>query len=938
MNVAGLLLLLFFATQLQADAHLPNRLTADLDGDRSVTFDDFFILVDQFGQSCADDCGQLTADLDGDQSVTFDDFFILVDQFGLTLPASTTALGGRVLDTNAFVEGVETPIVGATVSLLGTEFSSLTDAEGRFSFQGIPAEGLVLDIDASTAQPGPDGAAYAGFREAIAVEEGLENEVARPFYLPRLDTASLTVIDPDTTTMVVNAALNIALEVVANSAFDGEGNPFTGALSITEVPDALAPAALPENLQPGLLITVQPVGITFDPPAPIAFPNTDELTPGSEVDLWSLDPADGTFGVVGRGRVSTDGAQIEMIAGGVRATDWHMMLPPDLDIDEEDQRDFIDYDRCVRCNTGSTTALSNGNLQVEHALPTYRSLETERGLRLVYNSQTADPRPVVDVVPRISARSAVPLLVSVQLQVDGRIQGDEVFTRTLDLNESLDEPLRLALQVEGASFATGRYPFSLTLNSHFAFSSVGRTAQGQVLIYNEQNSPFGAGWGLDGLQRLYPQADGSALIAEGDGALLFFDAAGVPLLDDDFDDENDGSVRLPFNDLTHWDITRGNVDLIGVVGGYTLLDIEGLYLDLDGTTTVGSRLESKDEFVLDPGTYDLSLSLAGNQVVDNEDRVVVELADVFREEIIIKAGAYRQPLRTLRWTIEVTSATRGKLILDTAGDDRQGPLLDALSLRRRAAGTFHTPKGDYSRLEGLDDGSFRRILKDGTQIHFDSGGLHLNTTDRNGNVTTYSYDGSDRLVQIVDPMGLETQLNYSGSRLSSVVDPVETDHGLRTRRRRQSGGDHRSGRHGAVVCLRRQPPADAPDLEARLCHRIRLQWGRPADGDAAARRQPGDRRVGRCGRVGPGRGLGRAWRPVGCRAARGNAGALYRCRGGRDGIQIGTLRHGDLARGRPGAADPDRAQQPGRDRAHHLPGRQRNPARIRRARQCHPAH
>ena len=44
-----------------------------------------------------------------------------------------------------------------------------------------------------------------------------------------------------------------------------------------------------------------------------------------------------------------------------------------------------------------------------------------------------------------------------------------------------------------------------------------RSVGGSVLVNNERESPFGAGWTLDGLQRLHPQADGSMVLTTGDG-------------------------------------------------------------------------------------------------------------------------------------------------------------------------------------------------------------------------------------------------------------------------------------------------------------------------------------------------------------------------------------------------------------------------------------
>jgi YD repeat-containing protein len=50
----------------------------------------------------------------------------------------------------------------------------------------------------------------------------------------------------------------------------------------------------------------------------------------------------------------------------------------------------------------------------------------------------------------------------------------------------------------------------------------------RVLILNERASPFGAGWSLLGLQRIYAQPDGSVVIAEGDGSVAYFRRTSCP--------------------------------------------------------------------------------------------------------------------------------------------------------------------------------------------------------------------------------------------------------------------------------------------------------------------------------------------------------------------------------------------------------------------------
>ena len=494
---------------------------------------------------------------------------MLIDSETITItvegpaPGASTGLRGRILDTNDYVNGggKETPVVGATVSILGTGMSTASDAQGYFLLAGLPAGGSqVLDINSSTANPGPDGSIYAGFREQIPLTANVVNEVDRPFFLPRIDGDSLTQVDPNATTVVNNPNLGITLTVPPHTAKNPDGTDYIGVLSISEVPDALAPAALPDELQFGLLITVQPMGVSFDPPAPLTFPNIENFPPGSTTNLWSIDPGTGTFIVVGTGEVSADGSRIETIQGGVRAADWQAVTGPPPDPGKSGSGNPGDPDdpgpnnpndpndpsapnnthqpnggpqgnsggstdkskEPKKCPTGSKTELCSGSLEVEHPLAAYRSLGIARSPRLIYRSLSADPQIIIANAPTVSALSPVPQQMSAHLVVGGVVQGPEIFTDTSGLDEDRDEVIRQAVQFDAGAFETGSYPYRLTLNNQYLLSSIGVVVKDTVLVNNEQTSPLGAGWTLEGLERLRLQPDGSAVITEGNGGILLF--------------------------------------------------------------------------------------------------------------------------------------------------------------------------------------------------------------------------------------------------------------------------------------------------------------------------------------------------------------------------------------------------------------------------------
>ncbi len=88
------------------------------------------------------------------------------------------------------------------------------------------------------------------------------------------------------------------------------------------------------------------------------------------------------------------------------------------------------------------------------------------------------------------------------------------------------------------------------------------------------------------------------------------------------------------------------------------------------------------------------------------------------------------------------------------------------------------PRGDFSRLTRLPDGSYRRSFLDGRSIGFDAAGRQTEHADRNDNVTRFGYDGQGRLTDVTDPIGLVTRLAY---RADGLLDSITHPGGEQTR-------------------------------------------------------------------------------------------------------------------------------------------------------------
>ncbi|MDD9938693.1 MAG: hypothetical protein OXT09_34095 [Myxococcales bacterium] len=88
--------------------------------------------------------------------------------------------------------------------------------------------------------------------------------IDRPIFMPRLDSAVSVVVDPATTTTLDNTVIDVQLEIPPDTVFDENGDAYTGSLSLSEVPPEFTPGALPDTLDPSMVVTIQPIGLTFE--------------------------------------------------------------------------------------------------------------------------------------------------------------------------------------------------------------------------------------------------------------------------------------------------------------------------------------------------------------------------------------------------------------------------------------------------------------------------------------------------------------------------------------------------------------------------------------------------------------------------------------------------------------------------------------------------
>ena len=153
------------------------------------------------------------------------------------------------------------------------------------------------------------------------------------------------------------------------------------------------------------------------------------------------------------------------------------------------------------------------------------------------------------------------------------------------------------------------------------------------------------------------------------------------LFHDTFDSENGGVEGLNYTSFANWNVTRNGVDIIGN-GQDDIYPGNGMYVDMNGSIPGLSqgKIETKTLFMLNPGMYQLNFNIGNNnQTMPNTtNTVTVSLGSVFSENFS-RVGT--PPLQTITRTINVLSATTGRIIFDSGPPaDIEGIIVDDVKL------------------------------------------------------------------------------------------------------------------------------------------------------------------------------------------------------------------------------------------------------------------
>lgn len=217
------------------------------------------------------------------------------------------------------------PVPGTRLFLRGTTVSTFADEQGLFTLTGVPVGHVFLEVDPSTTtRPGT----WAALEFEMDPLPGVDNRLPKPIYILPLDLASGKVAGgAEDVTVTVPDVPGFSMTVLANSATFPNGDR-TGLVSVTAVHADKIPMAPGSGMQPRFIVTIQPANTHFNPPAPVTFPNSDGLPPGTVTEMFSFDHDLGEFVSIGTGTVSEDGLIIRSDPGfGIVKAGWHCAAP-----------------------------------------------------------------------------------------------------------------------------------------------------------------------------------------------------------------------------------------------------------------------------------------------------------------------------------------------------------------------------------------------------------------------------------------------------------------------------------------------------------------------------------------------------------------------------------------------------------------------------------
>ncbi|MEW6367312.1 MAG: RHS repeat-associated core domain-containing protein [Acidobacteriota bacterium] len=452
---------------------------------------------------------------------------------------------------------------------------------------------------------------------------------------------------------------------------------------------------------------------------------------------------------------------------------------------------------------GSIVRVASSSYSKSVSLPATTCLGSNTALSFTYRSETASPHALVRTATWFGPEASTMLNWRYSVYVNGR-RSDVIFqplTENQILNYVWDGRNGL-----GDLSPTGLYTYRAEVGARYDGYYTNEETWGgmptglisarsgepvekrflledELALVNGVDSPFGSGWHLSGVPRLFLQNDGKVLVVE---------------------DGSPGTVYYPW--INYARISEG-ASVAGVRNeGYPGQGDKRNMIGYHGTGAkfagVPEEIDYRDSFMFNSssGPYDwvvldlgeereidtiglsFKVALTPNAIVSAPIiRIYTSLdnqnwslwSEAFEETL---ENAMPRKLSSPYLATHASPETARYVKYEVQPPFERGVSAQTLIYRLYAFGASdrygtgeNGQEEDYPRLRRLQAGGWEQTERDGTAWVYDQAGLLQSIADSHGNTTIYGWtDGL--LTRITDPAGGFTTLDYASGKLSAVTD------------------------------------------------------------------------------------------------------------------------------------------------------------------------
>jgi RHS repeat-associated protein len=212
---------------------------------------------------------------------------------------------------------------------------------------------------------------------------------------------------------------------------------------------------------------------------------------------------------------------------------------PGLETPPDEEQDPSPWGSLVPI-TSPQQASAQGALQQNLPVGEYQSQGQSKQLLLHYDSMQADPSNIVHLDYQVNGGTygrTDPVLATSMTINDGNFEyempgaSNSTFAPGSGLqyfSVTGHTEYNVGIQADTSGIPTGEYTYTINAgvanNNNGLLSGTTTPATGHIIVVNSQDSPFGSGWQLAGWEEVVPNADGSALLVDGNGTRLLFGA------------------------------------------------------------------------------------------------------------------------------------------------------------------------------------------------------------------------------------------------------------------------------------------------------------------------------------------------------------------------------------------------------------------------------